>query len=47
MKRLADAIEDEEGLIQPIVRDVGRLYLQQIAIYSETIAELEKTLPWL
>ncbi|BCG76234.1 hypothetical protein MesoLj113a_73920 [Mesorhizobium sp. 113-1-2] len=47
VKRLADAIEDEEGLIQPIVRDVGRLYLQQIAIYSEKIAELEKTLPWL
>ncbi|RWN45619.1 IS110 family transposase [Mesorhizobium sp.] len=44
VKRLADAIEDEESLIQPIVRDVGRLYLQQIAIYSEKIAELEKTL---
>ncbi|MCG5481594.1 MAG: IS110 family transposase, partial [Ensifer alkalisoli] len=37
-------IEDEESLIQPIVRDVGRLYLQQIAIYSEKITELEETL---
>ena len=44
VKRLADAIEDEEILIQPIVRDVGRLYLQQIAIFSEKITELEKTL---
>jgi transposase len=44
VKRLADAIDDEQSLIQPIVRDVGRLYLQQIAIYSEKITALEKTL---
>jgi transposase len=43
-KRLQVAIEDPETGLPPIVRDIGRTYLDQVADCSEKIAELEKTL---
>ena len=45
VKRLADAIEDGERFLPPIVRDIGRVYLDQIALYSEKIADLDKKTP--
>ena len=45
VKRLADAIDDEGTPLQPIVRDLGRLYLEQIAIYSEKIARAGEDSP--
>ena len=44
VKRLADAIEDGEKFLSAIVRDIGRIYLDQIALYSEKIAYLDKKL---
>ena len=44
MKRLADAIEDRERSLPAMVRDIGRVYLDQIALYSEKIADLDKKL---
>lgn len=44
VKRLADAIEDRESLLPALVRDIGRVYLDQIALYSEKIADLDKKL---
>ena len=44
VKRLADAIEDGEKFLPAIVRDIGRIYLDQIALYSEKIAYLDKKL---
>jgi transposase len=44
VKRLADAIEDGERLLPAMVRDIGRVYLDQIALYSEKIADLDKKL---
>jgi transposase len=41
---LANAIEDADGPLQPLVRDLGRLYLEQIAALDEKIAGLEKIL---
>ena len=43
-RRLQGAIEDPETGLPPVVRDIGRTYLDQIAGCSEKIAELEKTL---
>ena len=43
-KRLQKAIDDPETGLPPLVRDIGRSYLDQIAGCSERIAELEKTL---
>ena len=44
VKRLADAIEDGERFLPAIVRDIGRVYLDQIALYSEKVADLDKKL---
>ena len=44
MKRLADAIEDGERFLPAMVRDIGRVYLDQIAIYSKKVADLDKKL---
>jgi len=44
VKRLADAIEDRERLLPAMVRDIGRVYLDQIAIYSKRVADLDKKL---
>jgi len=42
--RLQAAIEDPQTRLPPMVSDVGRTYLDQIAACSERIAALEKTL---
>lgn len=44
LKRLQQAIEDEQAGLPQVVRELGRIYLDQIASYSEKIAELERTL---
>ena len=36
VKRLADAIEDGERFLPAMVRDIGRVYLDQIAIFAST-----------
>src|ERR1700741_810554 len=42
VKRLADAIEDRDRFLPAMVRDIGRVYLDQIALYSEKVADLDK-----
>jgi len=44
LRRLQQAIEDEPTELPQVVRELGRIYLDQIASYSEKIAELERTL---
>jgi transposase len=44
LKPLAGVIDDMEGSLPPIVRDLGRLYLGQIDLLAEKIAEIEKTI---
>jgi transposase len=44
VRRLQQAIEDELTELPPVVRELGRIYLDQIAGYSEKVAELERTL---
>ena len=44
VKALVDAIDDMEGSLSPIVRDLGHLYLEQIELLSEKISETEKVL---
>ena len=44
LRRLQQAIEDEQTELPQVVRELGRIYLDQIASYSEKIAELERTL---
>jgi transposase len=42
--RLQEAVEDPQGGLPPLVRDIGRIYLGQIDGHSEKIAALERTL---
>jgi transposase len=42
--RLQEAVEDPQGRLPPLVRDIGRIYVGQIDGHSEKIAELERTL---
>lgn len=44
VKRLADVITDDQGLLPSLVRDIGKVYLDQINTCTTKIAELEKTL---
>ena len=44
LKRLQDAINAPGADLPPMVRDIGRMYLDQIAICSDRIAALEKSL---
>jgi transposase len=44
LRRLQQAIEDKQAELPQVVRELGRVYLDQIASYSEKIAELERTL---
>jgi transposase len=44
VRRLQEAIDDPQAELPPVVRDIGRAYLDQIARCSEKIAEMEKTL---
>jgi transposase len=44
LKRLADALADEGVSLPEIVRDLGRLYLEQIETISARIAQLERRL---
>ena len=44
VKRLAGAIEDGEKFLPAIVRDIGRIYPDQIALYRGKIAYLDKKL---
>ena len=44
VRRLQETIEDELTELPPVVRELGRIYLDQISGYSEKIAELERTL---
>jgi transposase len=44
LRRLQQAIEDEQTGLPQVVRELGQIYLDQIASYSEKIAELERTL---
>lgn len=43
LKRLQEALESSPGL-PPEVREIGRMYLEQIAACSERIAKLERAL---
>ncbi len=44
VKRLQEAIIDPETELPAMVRDIGQTYLDQIAVHSEKIADLEKAL---
>ena len=44
VKRLAEAIDDGQGGLPDMVREIGGVYLDQIAILDARIAELDKTL---
>ena len=44
LQPLANVVNDIESSLLPIVRDLGRLYLEQIDLLAEKIAEIEKTL---
>lgn len=44
VKRLADIVDDDQSPLPSLVRDMGRIYLDQIGVCTEKIAELEKTL---
>jgi len=44
VRRLQEAIDDPRAGLPPVVRDIGRAYLDQIASCSEKIREMEKTL---
>ena len=44
VKRLADAIADEGGDLNPMVRDIGAVYLEQISALTGKINELERKL---
>ena len=44
VKRLADAIENEENNLPPMVREIGRIYLDQIVACRSKLVELDKTL---
>jgi transposase len=43
-KRLAEAMEQRVGSLQPLVRDLGHLYLDQISILEGRIEALDKVL---
>jgi transposase len=43
VKALADAINNAECSLQPLVRGLGKLYLEQIATLGEKVRDLEKT----
>ncbi|TIP07463.1 IS110 family transposase [Mesorhizobium sp.] len=44
LEKLNDAIDELETGLPPMVREIGRTYLDQIAVYTEEIADLEKKL---
>jgi transposase len=44
VKRLADALNAPETGLPPTVRDLGQIYVDQIAAYAGKIADLDKTL---
>jgi transposase len=44
VRRLQEAIDDPKAALPPVVRDIGRVYLDQISRCSGKIAEMEKTL---
>lgn len=44
VKRLADAIGDPQSALPSVIRDIGRLYLDQIAALTEKLGELERSL---
>lgn len=44
VKRLAEAISDEQSELPRMVREIGAIYLDQITILDEKITELEKAL---
>ena len=44
VKRLAEIIADDQSSLPSLVRDMGKVYLDQIAVCAEKVAELEKTL---
>jgi transposase len=44
VKRLADVIGDETAVLPATVREIGRLYLEQIGLLTGRIEELEKKL---
>lgn len=44
VRRLQEAIENAQTELPSVVRELGQIYLDQVARYSEKIAELERTL---
>ncbi|MER8961737.1 IS110 family transposase [Mesorhizobium sp. M0701] len=44
LEKLNDAIDELETGLPPMVREIGRTYLDQIAVYTDEIADLEKKL---
>lgn len=44
LKRLAEVLEDPQNGLPPVVVDLGRIYLDQIAGLTDRIAKLEKQL---
>lgn len=44
IRPLADVVNDDDSSLSPIVRDLGRLYLEQIDFLSEKVAKIEKRL---
>lgn len=44
VKRLAQAIDDDRSGLPDMVREIGAVYLDQIAVLDGKVAELEKTL---
>ncbi|BAB52415.1 transposase [Mesorhizobium japonicum MAFF 303099] len=44
LEKLNDTIDELETGLPPMVREIGRTYLDQIAVYTEEIADLEKKL---
>lgn len=44
VERLRETIDDREAELSPMVRDLGRIYLDQIALCSDKIVALEKSI---
>ena len=44
MKRLVDALDAPETGLPPIIRELGQIYVDQIAVCTRKIVDLEKTL---
>jgi transposase len=46
IKKLNDAVDDPETALPLMVGDIGRMYLDQIAVCTEKIVDLEKNSVW-